>query len=255
MPERLPLPRTRSQGTGQPVVLLHCLGVDRHVWDWVTPALTRRFQCLSYDFPGHGETPVPDGAFTIEDLSDQLDTLLSDAGLDGVNVIGISLGGLVAQDFAARYAARMTKLVLIDTTPRYTDELRAMWHNRAATARTQGVAALTPGLLDIWFTPAAVQANTPQVSYVRDTLEAASGAGYALACEALAAADLRQRVPEIAAETLVVCGDGEIPSFVQATRWLGESIRGAQVAWLSPARHASILEQPDAFASLLEEFL
>jgi pimeloyl-ACP methyl ester carboxylesterase len=147
------------------------------------------------------------------------------------------------------------KLVLIDTTPRYTDELRAMWRDRAATARKRGVAALTPGLLDIWFTPAAVQANTPQVSYVRQTLDAASGAGYAFACEALAAADLRQRVPDIDAETLIACGDQDIPSFLAATRWLAEGIRGARVAWLSPARHASILEQPDAFASLLTEFL
>jgi 3-oxoadipate enol-lactonase len=255
MPERLPRPRLHSQGAGQPVVLLHCLGVDRHVWDWVTPWLTSRFQCLSYDFPGHGETGVSSRTFTIEDLTDQLAELLSAASLDRVHLLGISLGGLVAQDFAARYAARTRKLVLIDTTPRYTDELRAMWHDRAATARTQGVATLTPGLLDIWFTPAAVHANTPQVSYVRHTLDAASGAGYAFACEALAAADVRERVPDIGAETLVVCGDQDIPSFLEATRWLSDTIRRARVAWLSPARHASMLEQPDAFASLLTEFL
>jgi 3-oxoadipate enol-lactonase len=255
MPEPLPRPRLHSQGDGPPVVLLHCLGVDRHVWDWVTTSLTSRFQCLSYDFPGHGETSVASRAFTIEDLSDQLEELLHDAGLDRVHLLGISLGGLVAQDFAARYAGHVGKLALIDTTPRYTDELRAMWQARAATARTHGVAALTPALLNIWFTPAAVQANSPQVSYVRHTLEAASGTGYAFACEALAAADLRELVPDIGAETLLVCGDQDIPSFLEATRWLADAIRGARVAWLSPARHASMLEQPDAFARLLTEFL
>ena len=58
-----------SAGEGAPLLLLHCLGVDRHFWDFAA-ALANEFRLLSFDLPGHGETPLPAGAYTIEDLAD-----------------------------------------------------------------------------------------------------------------------------------------------------------------------------------------
>ena len=244
-----------STGDGPALVLLHCLGVDRRLWDFALPALTKRHRVLTLDFPGHGESPVPAHGYTIEDLSAQLAALLARDNVARAHVAGISLGGLVAQHFAATYPERVDRLVLIDTTPRYTDELRAMWAERAATARKQGVRALVDGLLKIWFTDAFVAADPPAVRYVRNTLSRASGEGYALACEALAAADLRALAAKIKAPTLVVCGEQDIPSFLAAARWLAAEIADAKLGWLTPARHASVLEQPEAFLKLLGEFL
>ena len=79
---------------------------------------------------------------------------------------------------------------------------------------------------------------------VRDTFRACSGEGYALACEALGAADLRALAPRIAAPTLVVCGSEESDAFKDAARWLGEHIAGARVEFVDQAAHASVLEQP-----------
>jgi pimeloyl-ACP methyl ester carboxylesterase len=77
----------------------------------------------------------------------------------------------------------------------------------------------------------------------------------ALACEALGAADLRPLAARISAPTLVVCGDQESAAVQDAVRWLTESIKGAQLQSLSPARHASVLEQPAAFVSAARAFL
>src|SRR6266498_3875879 len=95
--------------------------------------------------------PVPDRRWCccIEDLSDQLAAVLAQHGISRPHVAGISLGGLIAQHFAAN--AVVDRLVLIDTTPRYTEEMRAMWVERAATARMRGVAALIEDLLGVWF--------------------------------------------------------------------------------------------------------
>ena len=67
-----------------------------------------------------------------------------------------------------------------------------------------------------------------------------------LACEALGAADLRPLVPAITSPTLVVCGEQELPAFQEAARFLAETIAGARLQWLGPARHCSILQQPEA---------
>jgi 3-oxoadipate enol-lactonase len=247
--------RLFREGSGPPLVLLHCLGVDHRLWDIAVAGFGTRFTLVSCDFPGHGESPLPSGPYGIEDLSAQLGKALTRAGIARATVAGISLGGLVAQHFAATAPERVEKLVLIDTTPRYTDEARQMWAERAAAARSKGVASLVDGLLRIWFTDAAIAADGPAVRYVRDTLKHCSGEGYALACEALAAAELRPLAPKIAAPTLVVCGDQDIPAFLDAARWLADVIRGARLAWLKPARHCSILEQPEAFRRDLGAFL
>ena len=247
--------RLHRTGRGPAIILLHCLGVDHHIWDETTRALSDTREVIRYDFPGHGDSPVPASGYAIEDLSAQLRGALDAAGIDKVSLAGISLGGLVAQHFAAVNPGRTERLILIDTTPRYSDMLRGMWAERAATARGKGVTAMTGPLLDIWFTPAFVAKDPPGVRYVRECFARTSGEGYALACEALAGGDLRPLVLAIVAPTMVICGSEDIPEFIEAANWFHAHLAAARLEWLSPARHCSILEQPEAFIRLCRAFL
>jgi 3-oxoadipate enol-lactonase len=247
--------RRHRTGNGPAVVMLHCLGVDHRFWDHAAGALSGAHTIIRYDFPGHHETPLPGLAYTIEDLSVQLREILDAEGVRSATVAGISLGGLVAQHFAATNPDRTDGVVLCDTTPRYTDASRKGWAERAATARSKGVVAMLDTLLNIWFTADFAAANPPAVKYVRDCFAKVSGEGYALACEALAAADLRPLLPRIDARTLVVCGSDDVPDFQEAARFLEREIANAKLEWLSPARHAAPLQQPEQFADALRAFL
>ena len=246
--------RLHRTGTGPALVLLHCLGVTHRLWGPLDP-LADRYTLLSYDFPGHGETPLPAAPYGVEELADQLALVLRREGIARAHVCGLSLGGLVAQCFAARHPAMTDHLVLGDTTPRYPDEMRAMWVARAQAARRDGVASLVPGLLKIWFTAPFLAQDPPAVRFVRETLSACDGEGYALACEALGAAELRPLAPHIAAPTLVLCGSGESAAFQDAARWLAERIAGARLEWIDPAAHCSVREQPERWRALLGSFL
>lgn len=243
-----------ESGDGTPIVLLHCLGVDHRFWDFASE-LENEFRLLRYDLPGHGETPVPAAPYTIEDLAEQTARILRVRNISKAHVAGISLGGLIAQQFAATYPAMVDRLILIDTTPRYVDEMRRMWAARAQTAREEGVAALVEGLLPIWFSAECLARNPPAVRYVREVLAYTPGEGYALACEALAVADLRTGAARITAPTLVVCGDDDIPSFLDAARWLQENIANARLAWITGARHASVIERPEQALQLMRDFM
>ena len=248
-------PTVTRVGHGPPLVLMHCLGVDKAMWPLAAPGLTDHFETIAFDFPGHGAAPLSDAPISIESLSADLLALLDRLALPKVHLGGISLGGIVAQDFAARHPARVAKLVLIDTTPRYTDEMRRLWAERAGTARDHGVGVMANGLLDVWFSPTAVAANGPAVRYVRDCFARTSGEGYARACEALAAADTRALLQSIAAGTLIVCGRDDLPSFREAAEAMHRAIAGSDLLWIEGARHASILERPDRFAAALVSFL
>jgi 3-oxoadipate enol-lactonase len=242
------------EGSGEPLVLLHCLGADHHFWDFAKPLATD-FTLYRYDLPGHGASAVPDESYAIEDLADQLSAIVQAQNLHRINLAGISLGGLIAQCFAARHPGVVARTILVDTTPRYTPEMRSMWAERAATARTEGTPALIDGLLKIWFSAAAIERNDPGVAYVRAALGRCSGEGYAKACEALARADLNDLAVQIKAPTLVICGDDDIPSFIEAASWLSQNIAGAELSWIAGTRHASVLEKPQEALALMKRFL
>ncbi len=110
-------------GSGPPVVLLHGIGKNRGMWEGLAP-LAAHFTLLSYDFPGHGEAACMDGSYEIDDLSNQLAERLTLSGLVRVHVVGSSLGGMVAQHFAATLPERVNRLVLCDTTPALSEGLR-----------------------------------------------------------------------------------------------------------------------------------
>jgi 3-oxoadipate enol-lactonase len=248
--------RLHRTGHGTPLVMLHCLGMSHHLWDCLG-GLADRFELISYDLPGHGETAVPPAAYGIEELSAQLAAVLRREGVGRAHVMGISLGGLVAQHFAATEPAMVDALVLCDTTPRYTDEARANWAVRAAAARRHGPASLLPTIEKIWFTAGFLAADPPPAALrlVRETFAACPPEGYALACEALGAADLLDLAEDIRARTLVLCGSEDSLAFREAADWLARTIAGAKLAWVPQAGHASVLEQPVWVESVLRQFL
>lgn len=92
--------RLHRTGSGPALVLLHCLGMTRRLWDPLLP-LADNYTLITYDFPGHGETPPPAAPYGVEDLSNQLAAVLRTNAITKAHVGGLSLGGLVAQHFAA----------------------------------------------------------------------------------------------------------------------------------------------------------
>ena len=243
------------RGQGDVIVLLHCLGADRHLWDGIIGSLSCRFDTVTCDLPGHGVQICPSESYTIENLTDQLAEMLASARIARAHIAGVSLGGLIAQDFAARYADRTAGLVLIDTIARYPDSMRTMWLQRAKVARAEGMAALIPVTLETWFSPQFLAADNSELRYARAVLGATSPEGYALACEALANADLASRASSIRAPTLLLCGSDEMAVFKDAALWFAQHISGATLQWLTPARHMGVLQQPELIAAHMMSFL
>jgi len=250
----LPRPQLHRTGGGPPVVLLHPLGVDHSVW---SPVQTRleRFTLLGYDLPGHGRTAVPASRYTVDDLAEQLAGLLDEQAVGAAHVVGVSLGGLVAQALAARRPDLVDHLVVVDAVDVYPPPMRSMWQDRAALVRAEGTAPVVEPTLELWFSAEAREAGAQVVDTVRGLLLATDPEGYARACEALQTADTSELLASIRATTLVVCGEYDAPAFTAAAPRLADTVPNARLVWLPGARHAGALEQPEAFAGLLADFL
>lgn len=104
-----------SEGDGDVLVLLHGLGGDIGFCETELVRLSSRFQTIAIDLRGSGGTPATVGGHTIADLADDVAAVLDDAGVDTAHVLGFSMGGLVAQEFALRHPARLRRLVLAST--------------------------------------------------------------------------------------------------------------------------------------------
>jgi 3-oxoadipate enol-lactonase len=241
---------------GAPVVAFaNSLGTNVHVWDAQLGPFTRTFRVLRYDMRGHGLSSegTPGRAITIATLADDLAALLDALGISSVRLVGLSIGGMVAQRFAATYPHRLDALVLCATGNRI--GTRETWESRIATIAREGIGAIVPGVMERWFTPRAHAEQPELVAGFATMLGRTPASGYVAACLAIAAADLRDEDARITAPTLVVAGAGDAVTPPAAGAELRDAIRGAELAVIDGAAHILCAEQPAAFDAAVLGFL
>lgn len=103
----------RDLGSGRPLVLVHGLGIDGRIWDYQMPALADRFRVIVPDMRGHGESDKPDSGYSLETLTGDVDTLVTELELDDVVLVGWSLGGYVGAMYGAGRPSALGRLVVV----------------------------------------------------------------------------------------------------------------------------------------------
>lgn len=240
---------------GLPVLMLsHSLGADHGMWDPQMPALLQRYQVLRYDTRGHGASDAPAGECTLERLALDALGIADELRIDQFAFCGLSLGGMTGQWIAAQAPARITHLVLANTSAKFPDP--SIMENRRKLVLDAGMSAVEESVMGRFFMPSTLaEARNPYVATTRRTLLATPATGYAGCCCAVRDLDNRGFLKEIAAPTLVIASD-----FDQSTPWPGHGdflvaqIRGARSVLL-PTAHLSNIEAPEAFAMALLSFL
>ena len=106
-----------------PLVFIHGVGLDHKMWEPQINSLNNH-SIITYDLLGHGRTPYRKEEVTLNDFSNQLDNLLQFLKIDKINLIGFSLGSLVALDFASKFQDKLKTLTLLGTTYKRTEEQR-----------------------------------------------------------------------------------------------------------------------------------
>jgi 3-oxoadipate enol-lactonase len=236
------------------IALLHSLALDRSIWDDVVSLLPATAAVVTLDLPGHGVSPAGDPA-SVESMADAVAGLLRHLDRGPVVLVGMSLGGSVAQALAIRHPHAVSALGLIDTTAWYGEEAPASWATRADRAMRQGLASLAAFQLDLWFTE-EFRADRPGVGehllaiFRRNRVD-----HYASACRALGAMDLRPGLARISAPTAIVVGDldgATPPAHAQALR---RAISGSVLTVIPRCGHLSALERPREVVAGLEPIL
>ena len=235
------------------LVLANSLGTTLRMWDDQTPSLQTHFRLLRYDHRGHGGSPAPPGPYTIEDLGRDVLALLNRLEIERFSFCGLSIGGMVGIWLASEVPERIDRLVLCCTSARLGPPDK--WSTRAATVRERGVGAIVETVLEGWFTPAFRKGRPEVVEWASRMLRETPVEGYAGCCEAIRDMDLRDRLGEIRAPTLVIAGDDDTAITLDHAKLIRDSILDARLVVIEQAAHLANIEQPEAATSAVLEHL
>ncbi len=238
----------RRVGHGPAVILIHALGVDHRIWSEQITHLSSAFQIIAYDVRGHGSTDVPPGPYTLEDFAEDLGGLLDSLGIDRGHLVGISMGGMIAQEFALRSPERVGSLVLADTASEYNQDARRQLAERARVAEERGMGPLVEPTIERWFTPEFRAQRPDVVDRIRAILLEAHPDGYAASCRAIAGADLTERLVNITAPTLVLVGSEDRSTTPEMAMEIHEHIPGSRLLVIEGAAHLTNVAKPEEFS-------
>ncbi len=239
---------TSGQGDS-PLVFINSLGTNLHIWDEVA-ANFPHVQTVQYDKRGHGLSDAPPAPYTLRQHSDDLHALLDHLQLDRVVLIGVSVGGMIALDFAARLPNRVEALVLCDTAGKIGDA--AGWNTRIDTLERHGIDYLVEAILDRWFAP-AVAAEMRGIG--RNMISRTPLHGYTGTCAAIRDADLRPTFATLTMPTLVLCGAEDSATPPDLVRGLADMLPNATFQQIDNAGHLPGWEQPTAVTAAIRSFL
>lgn len=233
-----------------PVVLLcGSIGSSRAMWDAITPALARTHRVIAIDHRGHGDSPVPEGPYEMDDLADDVIELMDSLGIARADFCGLSMGGMVGMSLASRYPERIDHLVLACTAA-YLPPAE-VWIDRAAAVREHGMDPLADATMQRWFSEGFRADHADVVAPVRAAFTATPVEGYAECGLAISRMDQRERMAGITAPTLVISGEFDPTTSPEACEALRASIPGAAHARLRTAHLASVEDVPGFAAAML----
>ena len=240
-----------------PVLLLHGVGGGRGGWDGSAALLAAAgFELLAVDLPGYGLSPTI-SPYDLAGMADAVQRLVESLQAGPAIVVGHSMGGMVAQELAARAPQSLAGLVLAGTSPAFgqadglwqQDFLRERFAPLDAGAGMAGLAAqLVPAM-------AGPQATAERLADAHMLMAAVPEATYRSALRALLAFDRRADLPRIAVPTLVVTGEHDRTAPPDLARRMAGRIPGARLVTVAGAGHLLPIEAPQAFAAALQPFL
>lgn len=243
--------RLDGRSDGVPMVFVNSLGTDLRIWDGVVANLGHSFHFVRYDKRGHGLSDSPPGPYSLEDERADLAGLLAHLAVSNPIIVGISVGGLIALDFASHHAVRA--MVVCDSALRFATA--DYWEARSAAVTERGMEAMASVLAPRWFAP---DFETRQLAAFRgyvNMLARMPSSGYRATCDLLAQSDVTAAAATIDAPALVLGGAQDLSSPPEIVRRLADALRNSRFAIIENAGHLPCIEQPQAVAAQIGVFL
>jgi len=240
-------------GDGTAVLLIHGLGSDLHYWDRHVPELARHHRVLRFDVRGFGRSDAPPGPYSPALFAADVNALLQAVGIGAAHVVGLSMGGVIAQRFALDFPKRVRSLVLVSTSSEVGPKSVAAWQRLADTIARHGFDARAADASRA-FSPGFAAAHPEIVAEASRLTASCNPSGYVAAARAVSdyhwTADLSAaRVP-----VLILQGLEDQLTPPGGSVKMSRAFPFARLLLVPSAGHNLPIEQPDVFRTAVLAF-
>ena len=245
-----------EKGDGEVILFLHGVGGNAYSWMPQINSFSMNYVAAAWNMPGYGKSPLF-GPMSFPDLADALEELLDDRGWQQVHLVGHSMGGMVAQEFAVDRQDRLLSLTLSATSPAFGKpdgdfQKKFVEARLAPLANGATMADLATELVETMMSPDA-DPNGRQLAF--DCMANVSADTYSAAVECIVTFEQRANLPNITTPTLVIAGEADINAPASMMKKMAAKIPGARYVCLPMLGHLANLEDPQAFDAALSDFL
>lgn len=244
-----------EQGRGDPILLIMGLGYPSYLWHRTRPALRERYRTIALDNRGSGQSDAPTGPYPIALMASDAAAALDAAGVESAHVFGLSMGGMIAQEFALQYPARVRSLILGCTAAGGPNAVRAEKRvTDVLTGPGMGFEAMTQAMR-----PYVYDSSTPLDRIEEDLAIRRQWfprpEAYMAQIQGIFAWEAYSRLQKITAPTLVI--HGETDQLVPAgnSELIAARISGSKLVMLPHASHIFTTDQPESSLKVIMDFL
>ena len=243
------------EGQGDALFLIHGIGARRATFAKLVPDLKDRFTCISYDLRGHGESPVPDGRFGLDDLVDDLEALRAKLGIDRAHFAGHSLGGMIGPAYARRHPDRVLSLGLWSTAAFRTEDDSAKVRGVVGAMREKGIGQVLDTLTARWFTDAFVTAHPEVIDWRKRQVMDTPPDVFLNVFDIYAETEMGPWLHEVTAPAQIITGENDGGCNPRLNRLIQAALPGSDLVILPELKHAIFIEATDQVAPHIRRFL
>lgn len=240
-----------------PLVLIHGLGLRLSLWRDYISVLAEDYFIINYDLFGHGASQPPPTVPSLVLFSEQLKHLLDEIEVESASIIGFSLGGMINRRFAMDYPDRVQSLIILNSPHERDPKEQLLVEERAKKTAKGGPVATLDTTLKRWFTADFLSNQPNEIGKVREWVLSNDPTIYAQCRFVLAAGvkELIQPNPPISKPTLIATCEHDSGSTPEMTFSIASEFKDAKSAILPELQHLGLIERPDLFLSLVQDFL
>jgi len=243
-----------SHGAGQPVVLVHGLGLSSDMWHYQVPALAERYRVITIDTRGFGQTSKPKGPYEMGMYVEDLLQLIDFFGFEKPVLIGLSMGGGIVQSFALAHLDRVLALGLISTGSDHTDSSRASFFSSADTVEREGMSPFIEAVVPKYFGPDSMRNRPSDVARILQTELANDPHAWAAAARVNGTRNWTQQLDRITCPVVYIGGALD-PSAPRRAEAYPKYLPDVDVHLLPGVAHLLPLEVPEKVNEVLLRFL
>ncbi len=245
-----------DEGSGFPLILVHGLNGDLTGWALVMPELSKHFRTIALDVRGHGASGKPDQPYSIKRFSEDLYEFMEQLKIPMAHILGLSMGGAIAQQFGLSHPKRVQSLILVSTFSFIDDHVLRAFDRLKLCLREGGYPAFFDEIIKLAFTPQYIAANPgPLAELKQKRIAVNSPVAIGRATDACLAFDLKEEIARISIPTLIVSGREDIFTPIHLAGQIHRSIRGSEWKILEGVGHNLYIEKGLQLAHVVLKFL